>query len=393
MSLDIDTERVVGVATTLDGQVEAADLLKRELTAMGQALDVAEFCAPLGVLLGEFIDEIGGAADVLRLRAQLAEGADTWSSAAYQDKVAELHGLVRAVRSGLDDGVGSSGEPGLWNQLTDWANGLPFAERPGARGGAHFVIGDPTRPRIEWDDDFIYDSKDSNWRDHLNKQEWMLKLAGGRLLKSDLDDATQFYRHYWDNNGEPIEFDYEEAYVEDRNVRLAIDNEIARAQQGAEMLFRDGNRTFSMSGDATATSSAEYPDTENWQKTIGGHQVWSSANVSVVGDTATMTVTVHGEDYYNFNRGQSDIGSGASDDENGRFTEIGWAKPFESSGSVVRTVTWNIGDASSTTTSESGSPERNPGREDNEIERDAGDPDRSSVPDNNRDTGHTRVDG
>jgi len=41
-------------------------------------------------------------------------------------------------------------------------------------------------------------------------------------------------------------------------------------------------------------------------------------------------------------------------------------------------------------TTESGDPQRNPGREDREDERESGDPDRPVVPDNNRDTGEPR---
>ncbi len=113
----------------------------------------------------------------------------------------------------------------------------------------------------------------------------------------------------------------------------------------------------------------------------------------VDGDRVEMTVTVHGEDYYNFNRGQSDIATDLKDDENGRFTELGWAKPFPSSGTVVRTITWTLGDVATAETTSTGSPERNPGREDNEIGRSSGDPDRTSMPENNRETGGTRVDG
>lgn len=61
---------------------------------------------------------------------------------------------------------------------------------------------------------------------------------------------------------------------------------------------------------------------------------------------------VLGDDRYNFNRGQSDIASAAPDDENGRFTEIGWAKPFDSTGSVTRTVTWTLGDPGSVSVSD-----------------------------------------
>ena len=71
----------------------------------------------------------------------------------------------------------------------------------------------------------------------------------------------------------------------------------------------------------------------------------------VSGDTVSVTVTVHAEDDDSFNRGQADIASAAPDDENGRFTEIGWAKPFPTSGSLTRTVTWPLGDPASAVTS------------------------------------------
>ncbi|MGH3980052.1 MAG: hypothetical protein ACRDRZ_13805 [Pseudonocardiaceae bacterium] len=99
-----------------------------------------------------------------------------------------------------------------------------------------------------------------------------------------------------------------------------------------------------MTGQASPVHDDYYPQTENWQKAIGGYQVWSHGDVRVDGDTVTMEITVRGEDRYNFNGGQNDIATGAPDDENGRFTEIGWAKPFDTHGSLTRTVTWQLGD-------------------------------------------------
>ncbi|MGH3360158.1 MAG: hypothetical protein ACRDO7_15255 [Nocardioidaceae bacterium] len=260
--------------------------------------------------------------------------------------------------------------------------------KPGEKGGPHFVIGEPTRPKITWDEDFIYDSKDSNWDDHLAKMKWLAMMQGAHVARSDLDDATTLYEHYWENNGEHIEFDYEEAYNEDSAVRANVATEIERAQRGAEALINAGNTNFSMTGDATEISA--YPHTENWQKAIGSYQQWSSADVTVEGDKVTMNVTVHAEDYYNFNKGATDLASGAPDNENGRFTEIGWAKPFESSGTVTRTVTWVLGQPGEPEISDDGDPARNPGREDREDERDSGGRDRPVVPDNDPDAGGQR---
>ncbi|MCG7607371.1 MULTISPECIES: EspA/EspE family type VII secretion system effector [Mycobacterium] len=252
---------------------------------------------------------------------------------------------------------------------------------PGEPGGPEFVIGPPTKPDISWDEDFEYNSAEPGLHDYLKRAEWEAKLAGGRLLRGDLDDATQMYRHYWDNDGKPIEFDYEEAYREDPGIRANVDDQISRAQRGAEELIRAGNTSFSMTGDPNPTTN--YPTTENWQKAVGGYQQWSSADVKVDGNKVTMTVTVHAEDHYNFNRGQADIGTGASDNENGRFTELGWAKPFDSHGEVTRTITWELGSAPSA--DQGGQPQFNPGREDRVDGR--GSPGGVRPPDNNRNTG------
>ena len=236
-----------------------------------------------------------------------------------------------------------------------------FGDGPGEPGGPEFVIGPPTKPHIDWDEDFKYGSVfPPTPKDYLNREKWKAKLEGGRLLRPDLDDATEMYKHYWENNGRPIKFDYEEAYREDSGVRINVEDQISRAQRGAEDLIRAGNRSFSMTGDPNL--SRAYPTTENWQKAIGAYQQWSSADVKVDGDKVTMTVTVHAEDHYNFNRSNVDIATGAPDNENGRFTELGWAKPFDSHGGITRTVTWQLGHAP--TTSPGDAPPFNPGRED-----------------------------
>ena len=232
-----------------------------------------------------------------------------------------------------------------------------------------YDFGEPKKPDIEWDEGFAYDSKDSNWHDHIAKLEWMAKLEGGRLVKSDLDDATAMYAPYWDNDGEPARFDYEEGYKEDPSIAANVNDEVARTAAAVDEMVRNGNVHFSMTGDAHLATA--YPTTENWQKTIGGYQQWSSADVTVEKGQVSMQVTVHAEDYYNFNPDQSDIASGAGDNENGRFTEIGWAKPFPSSGDVTRTITWPVGTPPPSIDVGSGDVERTPGlgREDRADER------------------------
>lgn len=224
--------------------------------------------------------------------------------------------------------------------------------QPGPDG---FRLGGPDRPDIEWDEDYIWGSESSTPGDWASAAQWKAKMAGARVLRSDLGDALDAYAHYWDNNGEPFTIDYERAFTEDSGIQANVTEELARAVAGADRMASAGAVSFAMTGAANGTTS--YPVTENWQKTVGGYQQWSSADVVVSGDTVSMTVTVHAEDYYNFNRGQADIASAAPDDENGRFTEIGWAKPFPTSGTLTRTVTWPLGDPASAVTTVPAQPE------------------------------------
>lgn len=276
--------------------------------------------------------------------------------------IASTTGLGTDPFSESDDTPPEKDKDGIHKLVNDMplSPGDKEPAAPASGDASGFTIGPPTKPEIPWDEDFVYDSATPTPEDYLSRAEWQAKLAGGRVIRSDLDDATEMYRHYWDNNGTPIEFDLEEACLEDPAIQANVDDQIRRAQLGAEELIRAGNTSFSMTG--PASPQKEYPKTENWQKAIGGYQQWSSADVRVDGNTVMMTVTVHAEDHYNFNRGQADIATGAADNVNGRFTELGWAKPFDSHGEVTRTVTWQLGSTPGAV--QGGTPQFNPRGED-----------------------------
>jgi hypothetical protein len=80
------------------------------------------------------------------------------------------------------------------------------------------------------------------------------------------------------------------------------------------------------SGDGDRVDVRENPATENWQKTLGMHFMWVTADVKVDGNRLTATATVNVRDWYNFNPGGKDIATEVPDDSNGRFSTIGWAK-------------------------------------------------------------------
>jgi len=387
-----------GALTMFAGAVEAYDRRIDELNA--------EYAAAAGSGFGvsEPQQRAGMSTEAVQASLDRYDTAVANARAALIARLTRERAHAEQVLDGVADGV--AGMLGRGPNDEDWqtmsaAGALPAmplpsvpGAGPGEPGGPQFVIGPPTTPSFTWDNDFPYDPDASaSIGDHLSWIKWMAKLRGGQALRSDLDDATQAYRHYMDGSGDPLWIDYEEAYNEDEAIRRAVDNEIISAQQWAERLARrSGQTSFSMTGDPSLASAlaGAYPSSENWQKTLGDHQIWSSADVRVDGNRVTMTVTVNAADHYNFNRDENDIATGASDNENGRFAELGWAKGFDTNGQVTREISWLLGEAGEGEVLDSGDPGRNPGREDREDERDSGDPDRPTRPDNDRDTGAPR---
>ncbi|GAA3011944.1 hypothetical protein [Actinokineospora diospyrosa] len=236
--------------------------------------------------------------------------------------------LAKALAAAADGKVSDHGATNLADaDITTTADGK-------------YHTGPPEKPTFTFDEDFVYGSKDAELGDYAQKAKWLAQLRGAQAL-GYLPDATGMYDHYWDNTGTPKEWNYEKAYREDTGIRQGVDSEVTRAARAAEEIIRSGRTDFSMTG--APSSAGPYPATENWQKAVGGYQIWSHGNVKVDGNKVTMVVTVEGQDRYNFNRGQSDIATGAPDNANGRFTEIGWAKPFDSHGSMTKTITWDLG--------------------------------------------------
>ena len=213
--------------------------------------------------------------------------------------------------------------------------------------------------KILWDNDFPHGSKagQDTFQDHVNWAKWQVMLDVGARGIKNIPDAADFYAHFRDNTGTPKTFDYERAYEEDAGVRNRVNARVNDSLQAANEAATAGMTATTLY--SPATSEGPYPVTENWRKTIGGHTNYTTTNVTVSGDTVTATVTVHARDKYNFDRGKADIDSKTPDAVNGRFEELGWAKSFETSGSLTQTYTWKVGEQpptlpTDTTESESG---------------------------------------
>ena len=197
---------------------------------------------------------------------------------------------------------------------------------------------------IEWDNSFPHGSKagQDTPEDHYNWWKWKAILDVGARGVLDIQDAADFYEHFRDNSGTPKTFNYERAYLEDAGVRNRVNARLNDSLQAANEAVAAGMTETTLY--SPATSEGPYPVTQNWRKTIGGHTNYTTTNVEVSGDTVTATVTVYARDKWNFDSGKYDPDSGTPDAVNGRFEELGWAKSFDTSGSLTQTYTWKVGE-------------------------------------------------
>jgi hypothetical protein len=233
-----------------------------------------------------------------------------------------------------------------------------------------YVLGEPKAPSITHDNGFLDKNKPRapGVADYASYWKWRLILEAaesaqglGPFEKTNMPDALAAYRHFLKGNGAKRYFSYERYVSNDNNGKTTLSNMIGEAQNAAVNLYRANARTiegsFKLTGSALGAGSSvafPYPATENWQKAIGGHNFWISADVTVTPVVPpsvrppygveqvrfTMVMTVHVEDMYNFNPGQADIATSIPDAENGQFEITGLGQQYINWSTLQRSVTW-----------------------------------------------------
>lgn len=214
-------------------------------------------------------------------------------------------------------------------------------------GHAEYSIGSSTQPEQIFDEDFKYNpSIGFTAKDVASWLEWGC-LLDGATFSGRMPEACNAYQNYRSNTGNTLYVDYNKAINEDSGIRKGVFDLITEAQNSVENLRANGGGdSFSITGTMYGIQNGA---TENWQKAIGAHYDWASADVAYKDGQYTMTMTIHMIDKYNFNKGMADIATGTRDEVNGRFAELGWAKSFFSVGQAVRVVTWTEGDINNST--------------------------------------------
>lgn len=293
-----------------------------------------------------------------------------------------------------DPPAGSSATP---NSFTLARSQPPtYTTGAGANTQTTYRTGEPQRPNIQHDNGFLQNpnnpsdpnpiaTKSPSWDDrkayfaaltkadaalaavNLGVPKWATPDQFDKYL--DLPDGIRAYHHFLTGNGADRNFSYDKFVKDDAAGKAVLNNAIADTQRGAEAIYRQmvaadpllANKsvTFKITGGQIGVgggnSQFPYPQTENWQKAIGAHQIWNNATVTVTPGkngappTFKMDYTLHAEDRYNFNPGAADIATGTPDAENGRFETVGLAHQYMNYGSLSRDVAWSSGQINSTT--------------------------------------------
>lgn len=232
-----------------------------------------------------------------------------------------------------------------------------------------YKIGPPERPNIQHDNGFLdnFPPHPPTLHDYEQYMWWRYVMLEGAesvqhipfLPHNDLPDAIAAYRHFLTGNGADRTFSYERYVRDDPSGRITLNNAILEAEEAAEKLYHDHFRPgdpkspphvhFQMTGSGLSAGGRQntwfpYPQTENWQKTIGAHWLWLSGEVDVDIQAGIphykVVMTLHAEDRYNFNPGMHDIATGIPDSANGEFELSGLGHQYMHYSTLVRNLTW-----------------------------------------------------
>lgn len=216
-----------------------------------------------------------------------------------------------------------------------------------------YRIGLPARPVIVHDNGHLdrFAKREPTAADYVALTKWKTMLNTAEIFRKDLSDANAAYRHFLYGEGKDRKVDYHRYLKEDPaggRLFMEIINDFSKH---AEIIGIDRLK-FAITSEPYAIGTrgfASGPETESWQKTIGQHYVWASANVEVSADVKgkiwyEAELTLHMEDRYNFNPGARDIATGIPDADNGRFEITGLAYQYRSFGSAIHRTKWVEGE-------------------------------------------------
>lgn len=227
-----------------------------------------------------------------------------------------------------------------------------------------YKIGSPERPLIRHDNGHLdkFPRREPTMKDYIELAKWKAVAFGADILcdsstgkkidkchREDLTDAVEAYQHFLSGGGKARHIEYERYITRDPSGEKVIPAIVDDFQVEVKRLsinrqkFSVTSTEYSIGG---KNRVAPYPSTTNWQKALGAHSIWVSADINVTATADGLLrfsadLVFHMEDMYNFNPGEKDEATGIPDAENGRFEITGLAHQYMNYGTIRRHVEWN----------------------------------------------------
>lgn len=240
-----------------------------------------------------------------------------------------------------------------------------------------YILGKPERPIFAHDNGFldVYPPRKPTISDTKMPRKWERFLDESSILceknsflgfewtvakyirecGGEQPEANKAYRHFLFGDGKPRTVDYEK-YIEQEEHGRAVVTTIAKDFIGHVERIGKNRSGFSVTSKKMYAVGGQHevikgPKTTNWDRTIGAHQIWVSANIAVEVVAAKIVyaadVTFHMEDQYNFNPGQRDKRTHLKDEQNGMLELSGYGKQYMTYATFYRKLTWTSGDVQS----------------------------------------------
>lgn len=221
--------------------------------------------------------------------------------------------------------------------------------------GLRYKLGAPQRPSsIKFDNGFLdrFKARAPTSEDRTALNLWRLKLTAANKLRPDLSESFQAYRHFLRGQGKPRAFSYEQYVLADKSGQTTLSNAILDIQDGVEIICHSNwsGKRFSLTGEQIICGNSTlfpYPETENWQRAIGGHIIWLSGHVEVNSNAEstwlTLELTLHAESQYNFKPDHNAMTTGSPSNDNGIFEITGLGKQYRQTSTLQRIVKWKLG--------------------------------------------------
>jgi len=224
-----------------------------------------------------------------------------------------------------------------------------------------YKIGLPTRPQINHDNGHLakFKKREPTIADRLQLAKWIGMMEGSDLFckpltskyfldchGENLSDANAAYRHFLFGKGADRTIPYDRYLKEDESGRSLLSR--LETDFRLHITAIGKNRTkFSVTSSEYTIDIGQfgpYPNTTNWQKTIGAHSVWISADIAISSIEGKITydaaITLHMEDRYNFNPGESEVATGIPDSANGLFEITGLGQQYNHFGTSLHNFRW-----------------------------------------------------